>query len=279
MISREDNVRVFEDTIDMCETNDHLQKSIEVSAADQRMIPEDEELPIPEKRFEETLVRISKRRSIEAAYVYNGKKTCVLNFASATRPGGGVTWGSFAQEESICRISTLYPCLNRQELWDSFYTPHREADNPIYNADIIYTPNVTAFKSDSITPETMPESDWMTLDIVTCAAPNLRRDPSNAMNPEGGSKQAHLSDFEVYEIHKERGRRILCAAAQAKCDILILGAFGCGAFYNSPKAVAAAYKKILPEFDGVFGVIEFAVFCTPKDMRNYDEFDKILDLS
>ena len=43
--------------------------------------------------------------------------------------------------------------------------------------------------------------------------------------------------------------------------IVILGAFGCGAFQNPPDVVAEAYCKLLAEFDGVFETIEFAVYC------------------
>ncbi len=276
-MSREENVTVFEDTKRLYETNDRLKDSVNKSVSGQKMIPESEKLAKPTKRFDDTLVRVSKKRSIEAAMEYRGKKVCVHNFASATNPGGGVTKGSSAQEECLCRVSTLYPCLNRQELWDSFYSPHRAAHNPVYNADIIYTPGVTVFKSDSASPELLPEDEWMDMDIVTCAAPNLRERPSNAMNPGAGSTPVKLSDKELMDIHMTRARRILDSAAVHKCDIVILGAFGCGAFCNDPRVVAEAYRRVIGEYDGVFDIIEFAVYCTPRDRRNYDAFDKEMD--
>lgn len=32
----------------------------------------------------------------------------------------------------ICRCSTLYPCLETEEMWNRFYIPHREANDPLY---------------------------------------------------------------------------------------------------------------------------------------------------
>lgn len=76
-------------------------------------------------------------------------KTAVHNFASATNPGGGVTRGSSAQEECLCRCSGLYFSLNTKPMWDGFYNPHRNTHNPIHNDDIIYTPGVVVFKKDT----------------------------------------------------------------------------------------------------------------------------------
>ena len=45
------------------------------------------------------------------------------------------------------------------------------------NDDIIYTPGVVVFKTDTSAPATMPESEWYEVDVITCAAPNLRDNP------------------------------------------------------------------------------------------------------
>ena len=65
-------------------------------------------------------------------------------------------------------------------------------------------------------------------------------------------------------------------AAQHQAEVLILGAFGCGAFRNDPIVVAQAYKNILPEFIHHFQTIEFAVYCPPHDDSNYRAFKSIL---
>ena len=54
--------------------------------------------------------------------------------------------------------------------------------------------------------------------------------------------------------------------------MLILGAFGCGAFRNDPQVVAQAYHDVLPEFSHHFRTIEFAVYCPRYDDSNYRAF-------
>ena len=129
------------------------------------------------------------------------------------------------------------------------------------------------FKSDTDVPKRLPKEDWCEVDILTCAAPNLRPMPNNAMNP-GNDSALHLTDKEVLEIHLSRARHMLRIAAANGDEILVLGAFGCGAFQNKSEIVARAYKEVLPEFDGYFKLIEFAVYCSPRDENNYEAFKK-----
>jgi uncharacterized protein (TIGR02452 family) len=147
---------------------------------------------------------VTKNRTFEAALYYKGQKTAVHNFASASTPGGGVVNGATAQEECLCRCSDLYDCLNVKENWDKYYTPHRREQNPIHNDDIIYTPNVIVFKSDTPTPTLLDEKDWYNVDVITCAAPNLRETPSNRYNTGDGKKSVKLADKELLEIHEKK---------------------------------------------------------------------------
>jgi uncharacterized protein (TIGR02452 family) len=59
-------------------------------------------------------------------------------------------------------------------------------------------------------------------------------------------------------------------------DVVILGAFGCGAFRNKPEVVVHAYKNILAEYVHAFKVIEFAVYCSPRDESNFQIFKNVL---
>ena len=200
------------------------------------------------------------------------------NFASATNPGGGVTKGSQAQEESICRCTDLYLCLNTQEYLDKFYGEHRKAHDPIYNDDIIYSPGVDVFKTDTKEPAIMNDKDWYKVDILTCAAPNLRPTPSNVMNPDSGDKAVKLTDDELIKILEPRVRKIFDVASFYKNDVLILGAFGCGAFMNPPKLVAKVFNKVMKDYIRKFEVIEYAVYCRDFETKNYDAFHKVLEI-
>lgn len=279
-MKRAENISVFKDTENLVKNNQKIWNSVQSSTDNQQLILEDADFKAQDlKRYTETAkVVVSSKRTYEAASVYahKGMKTVVHNFASATNPGGGVTRGSSAQEECLCRCSGLYFSLNTKSMWDGFYNPHRNTHDSIHNDDIIYTPEVVVFKTDTVSPKLMNEKDWYNVDVITCAAPNLREKPGNMHNPGEGDKCVKVSDKKLLEIHEKRLRRILDVAVTEREDAVILGAFGCGAFMNKPEVVALAARNVIKDYLNAFKVIEFAVYCSPGDDRNYKTFDRVL---
>lgn len=277
-MGRDENVIIFRNTEKMCNENSRLKESIRKARDGQKLILAGEPLPsFDRSRYTDRVsLTLSKKRTLEAAAAYKNMRVAVHNFASATNPGGGVTKGSTAQEECLCRCSALYEMLNTKEMWDGFYNPHRAASDPVHNDDIIYTPGVVVFKIDTSAPVTMPESEWYEVDVITCAAPNLRDNPSNPYNQNDGVRKVKISDKELLEIHEKRLRRILDVAAYNDDEVVILGAFGCGAFQNKPEVVARAAANVIGDYLNAFRIIEFAVYCSPRDLRNYDVFKRVI---
>ena len=277
-MGRDENVIIFRDTEKMCNENSRLKESIRKARDGQKLILAGEPLPsFDRSRYTDRVsLTVSKKRTLEAAAAYKNMRVAVHNFASATNPGGGVTKGSTAQEECLCRCSALYEMLNTKEMWDGFYNPHRAASDPVHNDDIIYTPRVVVFKTDTPAPVTMPESEWYEVDVITCAAPNLRDNPSNPYNQNDGMRKVKISDKELLEIHEKRLRRILDVAAYNDDEVVVLGAFGCGAFQNKPEVVARAAANVIGDYLNAFRIIEFAVYCSPRNLRNYDVFKRVI---
>lgn len=122
----------------------------------------------------------------------------------------------------------------------------------------------------------MPEKDWYQVNVVTCAAPNLRLMPSNAMNTGDGVKHIKLSGKELYELQVKRLSRIMDIAVAGGNEVVILGAFGCGAFENNPEVVARASKDVVAKYINCFETIEFAIYCSPRDEQNYRIFKRVL---
>ena len=270
-MGRIENVTIFEDTRHCYETEPELVAAIKRSDGAQKVIAQEDRYGVARPHYEEPAkIILSRKRSLEAAWAYRDRNVCVLNFASATNPGGGVERGSSAQEECLCRCSTLYANLTSQKLWSQFYGPHRRQRNPLYNDDCIYTPGVVVFKSDTELPELLPAAQWWKTNVISCAAPNLR--PSR-----DGTVRITIEDDELRQLHVRRMRRILDIAASEGNDVMILGAYGCGAFLNPPQIVAEAMKQVVQENRHCFRVIEFAVYCPPGNDRNYRIFRRVFE--
>lgn len=255
-------IEVFKDTKKLYTTDEALKASVEFTKTHQKLYPEEDKIDISNiKPAFETKVIVSKKRTFQAAEAYKNENVGVLNFANSFEPGGGVVYGARAQEESLCRLSTLYAALSADEMDSDFYEKHLDDDDPLATDDIIYSPCVTVFKSDDSEMKLRDKREWFNVNVITCAAPDLN--------------DTDISDDELFALHVKRWRRIFTVAVKNGCTTLILGAFGCGAFRNNPEIVAKAAKKIVDEFNGYFNCIEFAVACKD-DWTNFEAFKKVI---
>ena len=269
---------IFDDTRAFYRTDPALAAAVEESKRGTKLYEAGQAPAFPEVT-KAGKVTVSKSKTFEAAMrlakQYPGKKIAVLNFASASHPGGGVLDGSSAQEESLCRCSTLYPTLTQDFLSRQYYGVNRAARNVLHTDACIYSPGIVICKTDTDWPERMPQPDWCTVDVISCAAPNLRNEPANKYNPETGEAVSILPN-DLQRIHEQRARQILAVAAANGVDILVLGAFGCGAFRNDPKVVAKTYAGVIAEHRQAFDLIEFAIYCRDHETENYEAFRKAL---
>lgn len=270
-------IAIFQDTLSQCYGNVNLSEKTAATVNGTRLYVPDKDTSLNFDNLTEKAgqMQISPSRTFEAAKTlhnnYPKSKIAVLNFASATCPGGGVRGGSTAQEESLCRCSTLYPSLSQDFLQETFYHENRMRKDCRHTDECIYSPGVVVFKSDNRFPEMVPEEEWFSVDVISCAAPNLRNNPNNIYNFETG-KPLGISNEELYDIHVKRAEYILSVALDNNIDILVLGAFGCGAFENDPYIVAKAYAYALKKYLKYFTIIEFAIYCNRYNMENYDAF-------
>ncbi|MCI5583098.1 MAG: TIGR02452 family protein [Anaeroplasma sp.] len=256
------NKFVMDDTYEMCKTDPILLESIR-NTNDNSYLVLDNEVFNVEKNNKTTNIIVSKKRTFAAAESYKGKKVAVLNFAN-NHSIGGAPWSAGAQEESLCRISTLYSCLKKFNM--SFYGRHKDMFSnrqidEMGNSDLIYLPNVTVFKTDESIPLQMDIDNWFNVNVITSAAPEL----------------GYQYDLKSYrELIYKRLEKVIQVAKMENVEVLILGAYGCGAFHNPPEVVATVFKILLKQYH--FETVEFAVYCNEDSkFSNYQIFKTIFE--
>jgi hypothetical protein len=123
---------------------------------------------------------------------------------------------------------------------DPMYEAHRQRPDPDSTEWAIYSPDVPVFRTDD---GTALEEPWL-LSFITCAAPYA---------PAIG--QPKSGDLLQGRIH-----RVLAIARAFGHSVLVLGAWGCGAFANDPRRTARDFRQALEgEFRGVFSDVVFGV--------------------
>lgn len=268
-MSKKDNIEIYNHSMQMISEDDLLLRAVEYSIAGQTVMTYIQPFGPEDKPLSSTpaTIRVSRDPSFGAAMKSPvGEHIAVLNFASWLYPGGGVEYGANAQEEALCRISTLHPCLLDEAMEMLFYGPHREVKTSLYNDDMIYTPNVIVFKSDTEEPKVLPSSKWRRLDVISMAAPNIA-----AMKP----MFAQTVDLDA--LYRRRIGKIMKVAYRFGATTLVLGAFGCGVFGNDPYRVADAMADMTEKYGQYFKHIEIPVYCGPNPTgpTNYDAFAEV----
>ena len=240
-------VACFADTLDMCWKDDLRADTIRATASGK--VYQEGFYTSRLYAMWDTVVEVTEKDTLDAAKAnVRYGRTAVLNFANPHFPGGGVKNGASAQEESLCRRSNLYPCLEDPRLREEFYQYHRKEKDYFFSDRLIYSRDVTVFKDSSPVPAMMSPEEWFRVDVISCAAPYL-------------AKRRYTNRAALKEIFKDRIRNILEAAIDNEAQVLILGAFGCGVFQNPPEIVAQAFREVLSEvrYRGAFRRVVFAI--------------------
>lgn len=192
-----------------------------------------------------------------------GLNPAVLNLADAYHACGMYNSGSGAQEESLCRASTLsltlYQYYNKMWAGKAGVTLRPE---PAYPMDIhfggIYSHDVTVFRDNGQTGFALREEPFPT-SIISVAALNFRVG-HKTNNLEYASADGGFTP-EGRQVMFDKIRTIYRIALLNGHDSLVLGAFGCGVFRLKPELVAAYFNDVLQEeeFHGKFHTVVFAM--------------------
>lgn len=201
-------------------------------------------------------------------YKSGAKRVLVLNLASPVNPGGGVRKGSTAQEEELCRNSSLLLSLESDaaKRYYNYNRAHRNMDNTYMGTDaMMFTPDVEVLKDE----EGYFLDETFIVSVLTCAAPSIRN------GKEG------MSESEYREMVYNRIVKMLKCSAYFGYKYLVLGAWGCGAFRNDAKVISDLFCKAFNELEycqmktkDLFRRVDFAVLDRTREQYNFKEFQR-----
>ena len=156
----------------------------------------------------------------------------VLNFANAFTPGGGFMNGAEAQEESLCRESTLYASLVTEKAV-GMYEYNRSLNSPAASDYMLLSPEVCVFRDHD--SHKLFEKPY-TASVLTVPAVNLHGYDDCVHKP---------ASQEIDELMYRRIENMLAVAIAHEYKNLILGAWGCGAFGHDAWRVAEYFYNLL----------------------------------
>ena len=180
-----------------------------------------------------------------------GYNPAVLNMASRRNPGGGVTTGAGAQEETLFRRTNLFRSLYQFAPYAEQYgiKPSHHQYPLDRNYGGVYTPNAIYFRESEQKGYALLEKP-VCLSFITVAG----------MNRPDLTDYGMIADHHVEPI-KNKIRTIFRIGLVHGHDSLVLGALGCGAFRNPPRHVARLFHEVMdePEFKDKYRRVIFAI--------------------
>ncbi len=189
-------------------------------------------------------------------------RVLVLNLASSTHPGGQTRKGASAQEEDLCRRTSLLLSLESENA-KKYYDYNNARKTRMGSDGVMISSCVEVLKDASA--EMLQEP--FPISVMSCAAPMIR------LGLEGMTQQ----EYETMLYNRIQG--MLLVAASQGYRHLILGAFGCGIFGNDAAVVSDSFYRAITKFsyagkgsNQLFESIDFAVLCRPEKDYNYREF-------
>jgi uncharacterized protein (TIGR02452 family) len=225
-------VTTWKDTIERCKG-----KQVEPSSK-RNNVPRPEDFA-PLRKHSSTRLVITQRDCIDVAEEYSkkGHKVMLLNMADWGKAGGLVQGGVATQEEECFRRSDYH-----LHLLQSFY--------PLDTYDYIVSRGVQYFKGSDATQFADLEEPF-NVDMI--ASPALA-------GPRINQDCTQMTDAEEIDIMRNKIRQLIWAAATNNNDVLVLSAWGCGAFACPPKHIGKLFKEVIHETRGAIPTIVFAIF-------------------
>ncbi len=186
-----------------------------------------------QKKYNCTFIAVVDKDLIDIAKTFEKHKPLVVNPSDDSFPGGCVSTGSGAAEESLFRRSNYFRSLTLK-----YY--------PIKNDQAVYSPTITVFKEreDNEFKVCQP----FDLDFIAC--PGIKYP---ILTNEGKLTQEDI------DILEKKIELILQVAQTNNHDVIIMAALGCGAWKNPPHDVAETFKRVLDKYEGVVKAVIFAI--------------------
>ena len=167
---------------------------------------------------------------------HEGYNPLLLNMACWRRAGGMVEFGSAAQEEECFRRSNYFKHLHQ-----SYYPPQK--------FDTFISKGVEYYCGSIRDGYKLLESP-VQIDMI--AAPAVE-------NPAISRNGREFTEAEDIAIMEKKIHQLFWIGAKEGNDVLVLSAWGCGAYGCPPEHVARIFKKVCEEQSGLFKKVVFAI--------------------